>query len=325
MVERVGALPGVQSATLTNFLPLGFMSLAEPVTLEGRAAPPDGQPAFATAHIIGSDYFRTIGTQLVRGRDFTAQDTASAPAVAIINETMARRFFAHEDPLGQRLRIGRASANPQSREIVGIVKDTAIRSLGEDPEPVTYRPLVQQHSSLLTLVVHSAGDPKTLIASIRREVQTLDENLPTQEIKTLDEIVSFSLWPMRMGAWLVGSFGLLGLLLAAVGIYGVMSYAVTARTREIGVRLALGAQARDVLKLIIGQGLALTLTGAAIGLAMAFVVTRLLVNLLSGVSATDPVTFAGVALFLIVVALVACYLPARRATKVDPLAALRHE
>jgi len=325
LVERVGALPGVQSVTLTNFLPLGIMSLAEPVTIEGRAAPPGDQPTFAAAHIIGPDYFRTIGTRLVRGRDFTAQDTAHAPAVAIINETLARRFWPNEDPLGKQLRIGRAAPHPQPREIVGIVQDTAIRSLGEDPESVTYRPLAQQRSSLLTLVVHSSGDPKALIASARREVQALDESLPTQEIKTLDEIVSFSLWPMRMGAALVGGFGLLGLLLAAVGIYGVMSYAVAQRTREIGIRLALGAQARDVLKLIVGQGMTLTLTGAAIGLALAFVVTRLLVNLLSGVSATDPLTFAGVALFLIVVALVACYLPARKATKVDPLAALRHE
>jgi predicted permease len=325
LVERIGALPGVQSVTLANFLPLGFMSLAEPFTIEGGALPPGDQPAWAAAQIIGQDYFHTIGTQLVRGRDFTPQDTANSPAVAIINETMARRFWPNEDALGKRVRIGRVRDNPQPREVIGIVKDTAMRSLGEDPQAVTYRSLAQQRSSLLTLVVHTTGDPKALIASVRREVQSLDENLPTQEIKTLDEIVSFSLWPMRMGAGLVGGFSLLGLLLATVGIYSVMSYAVAQRTREIGVRMALGAQARDVLKLIVRQGLTLTLVGSGIGLALAFVMTRLLVNLLYGVGAADPATFAGVALLLIVISLVACYLPARRATHVDPLRALRHE
>jgi predicted permease len=325
LVERVRALPGVQSAALTNFLPLGFMRLAEPVTIDGRATPPDARPPFVAAQRVGLDYFRTIGTPLVRGRDFTPQDSANAPAVAIINEAMARRFFPNEDPLGERLRIGDPDSNPQPREIIGIVKDTLIRSIAEEPMTVTYRPLAQQPSTWLTLLVHTAGNPQALLTAVRREVQALDENLPAQEIKTLEEIVAFSFWPMRMGAGLVGGFGLLGLLLASVGLYGVMSFAVAARTREIGVRMALGAERRDVLRLIIGQGLTLAVIGVGVWLLLAFVVTRVLQRFLFGIGATDPLTFGGVALLLTLIALLACALPARRATQVDPLVALRHE
>jgi putative ABC transport system permease protein len=325
LLERVRALPGVQTASLANYLPLGFMALSEPVTVDGRETPHDARPPFAAAQIIGPDYFRAIGTPLVRGRDFTPQDSANAPAVAIINETMARRFWPNEDPIGKRLRIGNPESDPQPREIIGVVKDTVIRSIGEEPKPVTYRPLAQQHSQWLTLVVHTAGNPKALLPAVRREVQAIDENLPAQEIKTLDEIVAFSFWPMRMGAGLVGTFGLLGLLLASVGLYGVMSYAVAARTREIGVRMALGAERGDVLRLIVGQGLALALLGAGAGLLLAYAVTRVLQQFLFGIGATDPLTFTGVALLLTMVALLACWIPARRATKVDPLTALRHE
>jgi predicted permease len=245
--------------------------------------------------------------------------------VAIINETLARRFFPNEDPLGKRLRIGNPASNPVPSEIIGIVQDTAIRSIGEEPQSATYRPLAQQHSSHQTLVLHTAGNPNALLPAVRREVQMLDENLPVQEIKTLEEIVGFAFWPMRTGAGLVGAFGLLGWLLASVGLYGVMSYAVAARTREIGVRMALGAQTSNVLTLIVRQGLTLSLLGVGAGLLLATAVTRVLQRFLFGVGATDPVTFVGVALLLTSIALMACWLPARRATKVDPLQALRSE
>ncbi len=325
LLERVRTLPGVQSATLTNFLPLGFMGLAEPIVIDSRAIPPTHDLPFAAAHIVGSDYFRAIGTTLVRGRDFTPQDTASAPAVAIINETLARRFFPNEDPIGKRLRIGNPQFNPPPREIIGIVKDTVVRSIGEEPFMVTYRPLAQQHSAFMTLLVHTADNPKALLPAVRREVQRLDENLPAQEIKTLDEIVAFAFWPMRMGAGLVGGFGLLGLLLASIGLYGVMSYAVAARAHELGVRMALGAQTNDVMALIVRQGLTLSLLGVGGGMLLATAVTRVLQRFLFGIGATDLVTFVGVALLLTIIALVACWIPARRATKVDPLVALRHE
>ncbi|MEO6726499.1 MAG: ADOP family duplicated permease, partial [Blastocatellia bacterium] len=323
--ERVRALPGVQAATMANYLPLGFMLLTEDVTIDGRATPPDARSLNIAAQRVGVDYFRTLGTPLVRGRDFTPQDSANAPAVAIINETLARRFFPNEDPIGKRLRFGDTASNAQPCEIVGIVKDTLIRLDDQKLRAVTYRPLAQQHSQRVTLLVHTDGNPQALFAAVRREVQALDENLPAQEIKTLDEFIAFSFWPMQMGARLVGAFGFLGLLLASVGLYGVMSYAVAARTREIGVRMALGAERRDVLRLVVGQGLVLTLFGAGAGLALAFVVTRVLRRFLFGIGATDPLTFLGVALLLTLVALLACYLPARKATKVDPLVALRHE
>jgi predicted permease len=323
--ERVRALPGVQAATMANYLPLGFMVLTEEVTIEGRAIPPDARNLNIAAQRIGLDYFRTIGTPLVRGRDFTPQDSANAPAVAIINETMARRFFPNEDPLGKRLRFGDTAPNSQPCEIVGVVKDTLIRLDDQSLRAVTYRPLAQQHSQRVTLVVHTTGNPNTLFAAVRQAVQTLDENLPAQEIKTLDEFIAFSFWPMQMGARLVGAFGLLGLLLASVGLYGVMSYTVAARTREIGVRMALGAERGDVLRLIVGQGLVLALCGAGTGLVLALVATRVLQRFLFGVGATDPLTFLGVALLLTLVALLACWIPARRATKVDPMIALRYE
>lgn len=321
LVERVRALPGVQAATMANFLPLGFMKLTESAVIDGRVSP----TVNAVAQRVGLDYFRTLGTPLVRGRDFTPQDAANAPAVAIINETLARRFFPNEDPIGKRVRIGDPVSNAQPYEIVGIAKDTLITSIAEAPWAATYRPLAQQHSSRITLVVHTTGNPQALLAAVRHEVQALDENLPAQEIKTLDEFIAFSFWPMQMGARLVGTFGLLGLLLASVGLYGVMSYAVAARTREIGVRMALGAERRDVLRLIAGQAMRLTLFGLGAGLALAFAATRVLQRFLFGIGASDPLTFFSVALLLTLVALLACFLPARRATKVDPMVALRQD
>ncbi len=323
LLERVAALPGVRNATVADTVPLGFAALAQPVVIEGRAAPPNEPPPWLAAQTIGLNYFSTLGIQLVRGRAFDARDTATAPPVALINERLAQRFFPNEDALGKRLRIG--ADNAPWREIVGIVKDTTVRNLGEGPRSVTYRPLTQQSTPWLALVAQTGGEPKALIADVRRVVQTLDENLPAQEIKTLAEVVAFAYWPARMSAGLLGVFGLLGLLLAAVGLYGLMSYAVAQRTREIGIRMALGAAPRDVLRLIVKQGLWLALVGAGAGLLLAFALTRLLTSLLYGVRATDLATFGVAALVLVLVALLACWIAARRATKVDPMIALRME
>ncbi|HKQ89346.1 MAG TPA: ABC transporter permease, partial [Blastocatellia bacterium] len=326
-VERLNAASGVEQVSAANFLPLDVLRLGARIEVEGRPTPPDAQPTFGTDQVVGLNYLRTMGTRLVRGRDFTTRDTAGAPRVAMINEWMARHLFPNEDPLGKRLRIGAPFASLSDAplcEIVGVVEDVAF-DLGERSGPVVYRPLAQQGFQSITLVVHTKGDPKAQIAAVRSAVQAIDDNLPAQEIKTLEEIVSLQFWPARMLAGLLASLGSVGLLLASIGVYGVMSYSVARRTREIGVRMAMGAQSRDVVKLIVGQGLGLAFAGAAIGLALSAVSTRFLSSLLYGVSATDPATFAGVGLFLIGVALLACYLPARRATKVDPLAALRRD
>lgn len=329
IVERVERLPGVQTASVTNLLPLGFMWLSTPVVPEDREVPPDNR-VFAGDVCVGSKYFETIGTTLLHGRDFTAQDTIKSPPVAIVSEKLAHSLWPEiNDPgeaLGRRLRVGRS--NPISCEVIGVAKDSRnniFNRIDREPEPTIYRPFTQNYSALASLIVRTDGDPRSLISAVRREVAALDENLPPQNLQPLSETVSLASWSARTGAAVLGVFGLLGLVLAAIGIYGVMSYSVSRRTREIGLRMALGAETRDVIKLIVKQGMGLTLIGAMIGVMLAVAVTRLLASLLYGVTATDPATFAGVVLFVIGVAVLACYLPARRATKVDPMMALRCE
>jgi putative ABC transport system permease protein len=329
IVERLERLPGVQTASVTNLLPLGFIWLSTPVVPEDREVSPD-QRIFAGSVSVGSQYFETIGTPLLRGRDFTAQDTIKSPQVAIVSEKLARRLWPEiKDPgeaLGKRLRVGRADLI--SCEVIGVAKDSRnniFNRIDREAEPTLYRPFAQNYSALASVIVRTDGDPRGLISAVRHEVAALDENLPPQDLQPLSETVSLASWSARTGAAVLGVFGLLGLLLAAIGIYGVMSYSVSRRTREIGLRMALGAEARDVIKLIVKQGMGLTLIGAVIGLMVAVALTRLLASLLYGVTATDPATFAAVVLFVIAVAVLACYLPARRATKVDPMTALRRE
>jgi predicted permease len=329
LVERLERMPGVQTASVTNLLPLGFIWLSVPVVPEDREVPAN-ERVFAGNVCVGFKYFETIGTPLLRGRDFTAQDTTNSPPVAVITERLARSLWPEiKDPgeaLGKRLRVGRS--DPISCEVIGITKDSRnniFNRIDREPEPTVYRPFTQNYSALASVIVRTDRDPRALISAVRREVAALDENLPPQDLQPLSETVSLASWSARTGAAVLGVFGLLALVLAAIGIYGVMSYSVSRRTREIGLRMAVGAEARDVIKLILKQGIGLTLIGAMIGLMLAVAVTRLLASLLYGVTATDPATFAGVVLFVIGVALLACYLPARRATKVDPMKALRCE
>jgi len=329
MLDRLERLPGVQTTSVTNLVPLGFMWLSTPVVPEDREVPPN-ERVFAGSVSAGSKYFETIGTPLLRGRDFTAQDTIKSPPVAIVSEKLARRLWPEiKEPgeaLGKRLRVGRADSI--SCEVIGVAKDSRnniFNRLDKEPEPTIYRPFAQNYSARASLIVRTDGDPRGLISAVRREVAALDENLPPQNLQPLSETVSLASWSARTGAAVLGLFGLLGLALAAIGIYGVMSYSVSRRTREIGLRMALGAETRDVIKLIVKQGMGLTLIGAVIGVMLAVAATRLLTSLLYGVTATDPTTFAGVVLFVIGVAVIACYLPARRATKVDPMRALRCE
>jgi predicted permease len=322
LLERVRAIPGVQFAGLTDMAPVDLHFSRDRVFLEG-------QPPQRLANVPGAmtnratpGYFQAMDTRLVRGRDFTEQDDDKAERVAIINESFARRFFPGEDPIGKAFRLG-SPESPQ-RQVVGVVQDGKYAGLNEDPKPFVSRPLWQSYSGATTVIVRTAGDPERLIALVRSEAQQLDPNLPIAS-RTLIERMSLPLLPARVAAAVLGGFGLLALALAAIGIYGVMSYAASKRTHEIGIRMALGAQKSDVLKLVIRQGVTLTLIGMTIGSLAALILTRSMKSLLFGVSATDPLTYAGVALLLAGVALVACYLPARRASRVDPMVALRCE
>jgi predicted permease len=269
-------------------------------------------------------FFETMGIQLFRGRDFNVQDEIGAPKVAIINETLARDFFGNDNPLGRRIGVG--EKQPE-REIIGVIKDTKYRDLKEQAPRTVYVPLAQATamSAELTLHARTAGEPANLVAAIRREVETLDKNLPVYNVRTFNDLVAQSIYRERLIATLSGFFGLLALLLASLGLYGVMAYSVARRTREIGIRLALGAQTSDVLKLIVRHGMGLALVGIGLGVVAAWASMRVLANLLFGVSPTDLLTFVSIPLVLVAVALLACYLPARRAAKVDPLTALRHE
>jgi putative ABC transport system permease protein len=328
LVNRVQNLPGVKSASIAQYAPLSYLyapALTVPTIVEGHEPAAGENPPMIGKNTVGPNYFQTLGIPLLRGRDFTAEVQQGTPSVVIINETMARRFFANEEPLGRRLKVTRRGGQPVSCEIIGVVGDSKYLSLGEEPRPYMFFHFQQNSWPVMTLLVRADGNPKNLIAAVRQEVKTLDDNLPAFNVVTLAENLDISLFPARFGALLLGGFGVLALVLATVGIYGVMSYSVSQRTHEIGIRMALGAQVNNVLKLVVGQGMLLVLVGMAVGLAAAFAVTRVVKNLLYGVSATDLATFAVITLLLFVVALLACYVPARRATKVDPLVALRYE
>jgi macrolide transport system ATP-binding/permease protein len=320
--ERIRVLRGVESASLAAQLPLGA-AISATVKADGYIPKP-GEDLNPDFNIIGPDYFRTMKIPLLDGREFGQSDTTTAPQVAIINETAARRYWPNQNPLGRRLILGRAP-DEEVREVVGVIKDSKYRQLTEQVRPTVYVPLAQDYRANMALHVRATGEPEAMLAVVRREAQAMDANLPLYNIKTLEEQRNSSLYTSRLAATLLTVFGLLALLLAAVGLYGVMAYAVNRRTREIGIRLALGAQGRDVLRQMLGEGMTLVMIGVALGLAGALTLTRLMKALLFGVSATDLQTFSVIAVLLLMVALLACWLPARRATKVDPLVALRSE
>jgi len=323
LTERVATLPGVESASLASMTPLGRGSLEDAIFIAGQEQPAPDRPLRADYNVVTPDWFRTMGIPMVAGRDFTSQDKGDAPGVVIVNEAMARRFWPERNPVGQRFEVG--EKRRRVVEIIGVTRNSKHRALDEEPRPVMYIPLSQQYEGEMILNLRSAGDPLGQVAAVRQVARRLDPNLPLFEIKTMTQRLNDSFWPTRTMSNLVGIFGAIALLLACAGLYGVLSYAVAQRTREIGLRLALGAQTGDVLRLIIRQGLRLTLGSLALGLIAAFGLTRVLAGFLHGVSATDPLTFAVVPLLLFAVALLACYLPARRATKVDPLVAIRRE
>jgi putative ABC transport system permease protein len=329
LLERFNQLPGVQSAAIAYDHPLRT-SWLDSFTIEGRPAPEPGQAPAESFRPVSPEYFRTLGIELVRGREFTAQDDPAHPGVVIINEALERRYFSGEEPLGRRLRISTPAriwprAMPVSFEIIGVVRDVKARGLEAESEPAFYLSVRQFPTQEMAVLVRTQGEPLEMAAALRQAVWSLDRNQPIAQITAMEKVLSDGMAQPRFNTLLMGLFGALALGLAAVGIYGLLAYSVAQRTHEIGVRLALGAQRRDVLRLVVGQGMLLALLGIGLGVAGAFGLTRLMRSRLFGVSATDPLTFAGIALLLAGVALVACYLPARRATRVDPMVALRWE
>ena len=323
LIERVRAVPGVEYAGLSNFVPLSMNINTNNIYVEGAPQERGANVPQAMTSNASPGFVPALGAELLEGRDFTEQDGDSRPRAAVINETFAHRFWPGQSAVGKRFSL-EGSAGPWV-DVVGVMRDGKYFSLSEEATPFVYLNLRPENGGYLTLIVRTASEPRSVIGALRSEFQQIDANMPVYSIRTMTEHMDLSLFPARVAATLLGSFGLLALILAAIGIFGVMSYAVSQRTREIGIRMALGANAGGIFRLVVGQGLRLIVIGLGIGLAGAFAGTRLMSSLLYGVSATDSVTFALIALLLTGVALIACYLPARRATKVDPMIALRYE
>ncbi|HWO02704.1 MAG TPA: ABC transporter permease, partial [Blastocatellia bacterium] len=321
LLDRVAGLPDVQSAGAVSSLPLSGGGTDSNFQIEGRPPAEPGHPQVAWYSSVTPDYFRAMGIRLVRGRDFTGADSTDVSKVALISETMARRFFPDEDPLGKRLVFGEKDL----REIVGVMSDVKFFGLNLDARPSMYFPHAQSPARGMSLVVRTQGEPMTLAAAIRGQVSELDRDLAASNVMPMEELVGISLAEPRFTLMLLGAFAAVAMALSAIGVYGVVSYSVAQRSHEIGVRMALGAQMRDVLKLVVRQGMALVLGGVGVGLVAAFALTRVMESLLFGVTATDFTTFSLTSLLLAGVALGACFVPARRATKVDPMVALRYE
>jgi putative ABC transport system permease protein len=328
-LQRIAALPGVQAAGAVNDLPFSGSRSRSSFSIDGRTQQPN-ESWDADARLISPDYFRAMGMQLSAGRAFTGRDEKDGPGVVIINQTMARRFWPNADPLGKRLTIGMGQeqqlyGKAPSREIVGIVGDLKHQDLTGANEPEMYVPYQQASSPVMSLVVRGRGDSSKLTNAIRGAVREVDREQPISSVLLMEERLARAVATERLNTFLLALFAAVALLLAASGIYGVMAYTVTQSTRELGIRMALGAQQQDVLKLVLGQGLLLTAIGLAVGVAASFALTHLMRGLLFGITPTDPLVFSSAPLLLTLVALLACYVPARRATKVDPIIALRYE
>ena len=326
LLRRVDALPGVESAAVASNLPLTYSGDSMPIGIEGRADPPPDQMPDVIYRTISPGYFNTMGIRLVQGRDITPQDRGDTVRVVVIGEKTARHFWPGENPIGKRLKPGGAASESPWREVVGVVKDVRQNDFVAEPKMQMYFSYEQVVSlQPNALVVRTKVDPLSLGTSVRNAVWSIDKDQPVSDIRSMEEIVSTSVARQRFSTLLLGVFAALALILAAVGIYGVMSYSVAQRTREIGIRMALGAQRRDVLTMTVMQGFKLVAIGVGIGLAAALVLTRVMASLLFGVSATDPITFIAISAVLISVAVLASLIPALRATKIDPMVALRYQ
>jgi len=325
VLERIRHLPTVRSAGMVNFLPLyGGLGSATGFKILGRPEPPPGQGPVTDVRVADSGYFPTMGIPLLRGRNFSDSEQREPRHVILINEALARAYFAEEDPIGHRLDVNMFD-NPTPAEIIGVVGNVRYDSLIDESPPAVYFPHPDLTYSFMTLVIRTDGEPSAIAPAVQREIRSLEPNQPVSDVRTMNQVMSEWVARSRFNTLLLGLFAGLATLLSAVGIFGVMNYSVALRTREIGLRLAIGAQPRQVLLLVLKQGFWLTIIGVAFGLAAAFALTRLLSGLLFGVAAVDVTTFATISLLLVIVSLLACYLPARRAMRIDPLSALRYE
>jgi putative ABC transport system permease protein len=321
LVRRVESLPGVEGVSLSNVLPLSAYALNDLLGVESRPYAA-GVETWAAWQAVMPNYFRTMGIPFIAGRDFTEQGPGGVSGEAVINETMARLYFPNEDPIGKHIALG---GGPPWLTIVGVVKDTRQRGLESEAGPDWYFPFQRRPSHYACLLLRTSGDRMSLVSAVRNQIAAIDKDQPILAIKIMNEVIASTTAPRRFNTLLLAIFAAVALALAAVGIYSVISYSVTQRTQEVGIRMALGAQPGDLIRLILKQGLALTLIGIAAGIFGALAAARVMTGLLYGVTATDPATFVAISLLLATVALLACYLPARRAARVEPIAALRHE
>ncbi|MCM3874112.1 MAG: ABC transporter permease [Pyrinomonadaceae bacterium] len=324
IVERASGLPGVQAASVARLIPLGDNSnSSRPILKEGETLAPGSAGRDILNNVVSPGSFKTLQIPILAGRDFDERDRKGVPRVVIVNERMAQMLWPGESAIGKRIFVGANS--PDAIEVVGVVKTGKYRSLAEDPRPYYYSPMAQRGSSGMTLMVRTSGDPSALVGAIRSEAQAIDRRIPLFAIKTMSEHMTWALWAPNMAATLALAFGVVALLLSAVGLYSVMAYIVSQRTREVGIRMALGAKRGDVLRLITSEGMKMAAIGVVIGFGLSLALARVLSSVLIGISAYDLTTFILVPLLLAVVAFVACLVPARRAAKVNPLVALRYE
>src|ERR1017187_758980 len=324
VADRMAVLPGVRTVGGVNWLPLTVLGGGTTFTVDGRVEPPPAQRPTGLLRSVTPSYFRAMGIPLIAGREFTADDTAQSTPAIIVNQTLARRFWPQGQPVGGRLFL-RDVANGSLAEIVGVVGDVKPERVENDYWPTIYGPYPQLPFVTMVMVVRTAGPPLSLATTVEREVHRLDPEQPVADVRSMESLVDQSIAGSRFNAVLLGTFAAIAFVLAAVGIYGVVSYDVSERTHEIGLRMALGAQSRDVLQLVVGHGARLAAFGIAAGLSAAVALTRLMATMLYGVKATDAYTFAAISVLLGGVALAACYLPSRRAMALDPVTALRHE
>ncbi|HEX7296876.1 MAG TPA: ABC transporter permease, partial [Pyrinomonadaceae bacterium] len=328
VLRRVGEIPQVESAGMISFLPLSFSAMNFSFSVEGQQQPSDNNLPMALYRVVSPDYFRAIGIPVDRGRAFDGHDDSKAPPVVVINRRLATRFWPNSDPVGRRMKVGPVDSPNPWATVVGVVGDARQSGLYGDPDLEMYVPYAQERRSFVAprdLVVRTKGEPSVIAAAVRTAVWNVDKDQPVSNVRTMNQVLSETVSQEKFQTLLLTLFGSLAVLLACIGLYGLISYAVANRTNEIGLRLALGAQRADVLTLILKQGVVVTFVGIAVGLSVAFAVTRILAGMLFEISPTDPLTFSSAAALLFFVAIVACYVPARRATKVDPLVALRYE